>query len=98
MCDEPLKYVTMFNNYIYNICCPTTTWMCNEADKECFYYNTDIKNKKPICVKCYFCLFPIGLIKDIFCFPINCMSECCNNVEKISPEQYNECEVNNSKM
>ena len=65
MCSEPFIYVTMLNDYIYNICCPTTTWMCTEADKECFYDDSDIRKNKPKCVKCYYCLFPIGMVKDI---------------------------------
>lgn len=95
-----------FNNFTDNVCCPTTIWMCDEADKECFNMKnnsqTKYKEEKPFCVKCYYCLFPIGLAKDIFCFPFKCLSEyyCCYEKyeETIEEEELNEIKNDEKKV
>lgn len=93
-----------FNNFTDNVCCPTTIWMCNEADNECFFHNSDIKSDKKPCVKCYYCLSPFAMIKDLFCLPFNCIGEyiCKYDVGTIETEMseyytsnnnINECNV-----
>ena len=70
-----------FNNFTDNVCCPTTIWMCDEGDNECFFHNSDIKSTKPPCVKCYYCFVPFAMIVDIICCPLNMYSHCVNTVK-----------------